>query len=64
MQPTFLTATRAPRPRHSLFDLLRLWRTRRQSRLALSRLDARLLDDCGLTPGEAMREASRPFWRL
>lgn len=37
---------------------LALWRQRR--RLAV--LDAHLLDDIGLTRGEALRESRRPVW--
>lgn len=43
--------------------LLRLWQARRRSRIALSRLDTRLLDDCGLTAAEAKHEAATPCWR-
>ena len=45
----------------------RLWRCivlaiqRRRQRLALSRLDRRLLDDIGLTPAQASEEARKPF---
>ena len=35
---------------------------RRRQRLALSRLDRRLLDDIGLTPAQASEEARKPFW--
>jgi len=40
--------------------MLSVWRQRR----ALAQLDAARLDDIGLTPTEARREASRPFWAL
>lgn len=39
------------------------WRLRRRTRFALSRLDARLLADAGLSEPEAAAEASKPFWR-
>ncbi len=42
---------------------LRLWRARRRSRTVLSRLDARLLDDCGIAHEDALHEAARPFWK-
>ena len=41
---------------------LRLWRTRGRSRIALPRLDARLLRDCGLTECDVRQEMQRPFW--
>lgn len=34
----------------------------RRQRRALGRLDARLLDDIGVTPAEAEAEARRPAW--
>ena len=42
----------------ALSELIGLWRQRR----SLSRLDAHLLSDIGLTAEEAAREASRPLW--
>lgn len=44
--------------RPSLLGLLALWRSRR----ALARLDARALDDIGLSPREAATEAAKPIW--
>jgi len=43
--------------------LARLWLGRRRQRLALRELEPRLLDDVGLTPAQAAREAAKPFWR-
>lgn len=43
--------------------LLRLWRRRSRTRRQLARLDARLLDDVGLDPATAEREAALPFWQ-
>ena len=40
------------------------WTTRRRTRIALSKLDAHLLADVGLTRDEADTEASRAFWRV
>jgi uncharacterized protein YjiS (DUF1127 family) len=37
--------------------------TRRRDRRLLSRLDAHLLRDIGLTPQDAQREAEKPCWR-
>lgn len=58
----FNTRTRpaaAPaRPRFSLATLLDVWRSRR----ALARLDADRLDDIGLTPDRAAKEATKPVW--
>lgn len=44
--------------------LLALWLGRRRQRLALQELDARLLEDVGLTPRQAVQEAAKPFWRV
>lgn len=43
--------------------LVTKWATRRRTRLALSKLDAHLLRDVGLTPAIADDEARRVFWR-
>lgn len=43
--------------------LFGLWRRRITTRRALGAMDPRLLADIGLTPDEARREASRPFWQ-
>ena len=45
------------------FGLLLLWQRRWQQRQHLAELDAHLLRDIGVTPREAFREASKPFWR-
>lgn len=42
----------------------RAWAERRRQRIALAELDRRLLRDIGLTPGEALRESGKPFWRV
>ena len=36
---------------------------RRRDRQILSRLDAHILRDIGLTPDEARTEAAKPFWQ-
>ena len=36
---------------------------RRRDRRALSRLDAHLLRDIGLSPDEARTEGAKPFWQ-
>ena len=48
--------------------LSRLWRAavrwgaRARQRRDLADLDAHLLKDIGVTPGQAARESSKPFW--
>jgi uncharacterized protein YjiS (DUF1127 family) len=39
------------------------WHARARDRAHLASLDARLLNDMGLTRGDAMREGAKPFWR-
>ena len=41
-----------------------IWTTRRNTRLALSRLSDADLRDVGLTPTQAKREAARMFWQI
>jgi len=38
------------------------WFARSRQRRDLAELDAHLLKDIGVTPGQAKREASKPFW--
>ena len=38
------------------------WRLRSETRRALARLSPHELDDIGLTPDVASREARKPFW--
>jgi len=42
--------------------LLMQWGERRRTRIALEKLDDRLLQDIGVTPREARKEVHRPFW--
>lgn len=44
-------------------SLLLHWETRRRLRRDLSRLDAHLLRDIGLTPRLAAAERAKPFWQ-
>lgn len=44
-------------------DLLSVWESRLKQRHALATMDARLLDDMGLSPEDAAHEAAKPFWR-
>lgn len=39
------------------------WYDRYVQRRVLAELDARMLEDIGVTPAEAAREAARPIWR-
>jgi len=45
------------------WQIVRRWADRRRQRVALARLDDRLLADIGLTRAQAAFEAARPFWR-
>jgi hypothetical protein len=47
------------RPEHGIA----MWLARRRERIALSDLDARLLQDVGLTPADVIRECGKPFWQ-
>lgn len=44
-------------------DQLYLWQERAAQRAHLVALDDHLLKDLGLSRGEAVREAAKPFWR-
>jgi uncharacterized protein YjiS (DUF1127 family) len=46
-----------------LRDCMALWDHRTQQRRSLKLLDARLLDDMGLSTAAAEEEAGKPFWR-
>jgi len=45
-----------------VLDTLPLWQTRTEERRHLRSLDARPLNDVGLSRAEIEREASKPFW--
>jgi len=45
------------------FACIRLWKARARQRRRLSRLDAYLLRDIGVSAEDAAREAAKPFWR-
>ena len=47
----------------SCYALVGLWYARARERRSLSRLDARLMRDIGVSADEAAREAAKPFWR-
>jgi len=44
------------------FNVLLQWQERATTRARLRDLDARFLDDVGLSAQEAYREARKPFW--
>jgi len=44
-------------------QLLHTWRQRSRTRIALSQLSHRMLEDVGIEPGDALHEANKPFWR-
>jgi uncharacterized protein YjiS (DUF1127 family) len=46
-----------------VFATLALWRDRAYSRRALATFDRRMLRDIGVSPYDAGREISKPFWR-
>jgi uncharacterized protein YjiS (DUF1127 family) len=39
------------------------WQERARTRHALSSLDDRMLDDLGISFGDALHEGGKPFWR-
>jgi uncharacterized protein YjiS (DUF1127 family) len=43
--------------------VLHVWPERRRQRAQLRELEDHLLRDIGVTRGEALREARKPFWR-
>lgn len=47
----------------TIFNLLLVWQERATQRVHLSSLPDELLKDMGLSPEDARREASKPFWR-
>lgn len=63
----FLPSRPAPRIARSrpprFGSVLALWLHRARTRRELMGLTAEMLDDIGLTPEEAAREAAKPFWR-
>lgn len=55
--------THSVKDRPSLRALLALWTFRWESRRALTTLDANILADINVSPGDAALEAAKPFWR-
>lgn len=57
---------RVPSPQQSLmrfFRMLELWHKRIEERRQLLELSDRILRDIGVSRGDIVREASKPFWR-
>ena len=50
-------------PRRTMTARVMGWVKTMRGRKALARLDARLLQDIGISEAEARREATRPFWQ-
>ena len=44
-------------------ETLHVWRQRRESRRELAQWSDRELHDIGVSSGDAIYEASKPFWR-
>ena len=44
-------------------NLLLTWQDRANERHALASLDAHMLRDIGMSRADALREATKPFWR-
>ncbi|MFV0473989.1 MAG: DUF1127 domain-containing protein [Pikeienuella sp.] len=55
---------RSPRSFDGGLARLGLWRRVARERRRLAEMPAEMLKDIGLTPGEAAREANRPFWDI
>ena len=47
----------------TVFGALLTWQTRANQRTRLAEMESHRLEDMGITPGEAQREAAKPFWR-
>ncbi len=47
----------------TLLELVTTWRRRRRQRDDLKKLDERLLNDIGVSRGDAEAEWRKPFWR-
>ena len=48
----------------SIFQMISCWIDRSSQRNALANLDDHLLRDIGKSRDDALREASKPFWKL
>lgn len=54
----------APARPASIGTTLAIWYETWRQRRELATLDARILQDVGLSPEDARQEASRPFWDI
>ena len=54
------SVARAP---STVFGTLLTWQIRANQRTRLAEMESHRLEDMGITPGEAQREAAKPFWR-
>ena len=50
-------------PKVRPWTVLRAWAARHRQRRQLLALDARLLNDIGLSRADAVREGEKPFWK-
>ena len=46
-----------------VIDVFLMWIERSRSRREILKLDARMLEDIGVSRTDAVREARKPFWR-
>ena len=46
-----------------LQQTLKFWMARSRQRTQLSHLDARILEDIGMTPAQRDKEIAKPFWK-
>ncbi|MEM7172762.1 MAG: DUF1127 domain-containing protein [Pseudomonadota bacterium] len=47
----------------AVWSLLVVWQQRASQRTHLARLERNYLEDMGITPEQARKEAAKPFWR-
>jgi uncharacterized protein YjiS (DUF1127 family) len=50
-------------PLTRIANLLAVWQERRRTRTALAHMSDGMLKDIGLSPGDAINEWEKPFWR-
>jgi len=46
----------------AVFGTLLVWQSRANQRARLAEMESHRLEDMGITPAEARREAAKPFW--
>jgi uncharacterized protein YjiS (DUF1127 family) len=47
----------------AVFGTLLTWQVRANQRSRLAEMESHRLEDMGISPAEARREAAKPFWR-